>query len=479
MKKIYLILLSAFVIFLSGCKKEYLESMPTASVAEADMFSTVAGANTALNGMHRSTYLFYGAHDKFGQKAIDLAVDLLGEDLFQSERGYGWFVTWYQYLDHRNINSANLEYVWSYYYDLIDNSNGILANIDKAKDLALNTDLATNIKAQALVYRAFSHYQLVQFYASRYVPGGPNSQLGVPIMIAQTQEGKERATVAQVYTQILADLDAAIAAFGQTAAARVNKSHININVAKGIKARVALTMGNWAVAETMANEARTGFALTTNYGGGWNKSTDSEWIWGALLIDEQQTSYASFFSHIDPAFGGYATLGNHKLASTAIYDFMSATDVRKSLFKTTSGKPRVGWKFSGAGGWTNDYLFMKAGEMYLIEAEAQAMQGKDAAAQTTIFNLVSKRDPAYVKPTLTGNALTQHILMQRRCELWGDGFRFFDLKRLNLDLDRRNLGHTASLWDAASNFPAGDKNFVFLIPKQEMDSNPKMVQNPL
>ena len=479
MKKIYLILLSAFVIFLAGCKKDYLESMPTASVAEADMFSTVAGANTALNGMHRSTFLFYGAHDKFGQKAIDLAVDLLGEDLFQSERGYGWFVTWYQYLDHRNINSANLEYVWSYYYDLIDNANGILANIDKAKDLALNTDLATNIKAQAFVYRAFSQYQLVQLYASRYVPGGPNSQLGVPIMIAQTQEGKERATVAQVYTQILADLDAAIAAFGQTAAPRVNKSHININVAKGIKARVALTMGNWAVAETMANEARTGFALTTNYAGGWNKSTDSEWIWGALLIDEQQTSYASFFSHIDPAFGGYATLGNHKLASTAIYDFMSATDVRKSLFKTTSGKPRVGWKFSGAGGWTNDYLFMKAGEMYLIEAEAQAMQGKDAAAQTTIFNLVSKRDPAYVKPTLTGNALTQHILMQRRCELWGDGFRFFDLKRLNLDLDRRNLGHTASLWDAASNFPAGDKNFIFLIPKQEIDSNPKMVQNPL
>ena len=151
MKRIFYILLSASVIFLSGCKKGYLESMPTASVAEADMFSTVAGANTALNGMHRSTFLFGGTHDKFGQKAIDLAIDLLGEDLFQSERGYGWFVTWYQYLDHRNINSGNLEWVWSYYYDLIDNSNGILANIDKAKDLALNTDLATNIKAQALV----------------------------------------------------------------------------------------------------------------------------------------------------------------------------------------------------------------------------------------------------------------------------------------------------------------------------------------
>jgi hypothetical protein len=69
--------------------------------------------------------------------------------------------------------------------------------------------------------------------------------------------------------------------------------------------------------------------------------------------------------------------------------------------------------------------------------------------------------------------------MQRRCELWGEGFRFFDLKRLNLDLNRANLGHTESLWNAAGFFAAGDKNFVFLIPKQEIDANPLMVQNPL
>jgi hypothetical protein len=237
-------------------------------------------------------------------------------------------------------------------------------------------------------------------------------------------------------------------------------------------------MGNWPVAETMANQARTGFSLTTNYAYGWNKASDPEWIWGAILIDEQQTSYASFFSHIDPSFGGYATLGSLKIASTAVVDFMSATDTRK-LFKTTSGKPRVGWKFNGAGGWTNDYLFMKAGEMYLIEAEAQARQGKNTEAQTTIFNLVSKRDPAYVKPVLAGDALVQHILMQRRCDLWGDGFRFLDIKRLGIDMDRRNLGHTETFWNNAGYFPAGDKNLIFLIPKQEMDANPKMVQNPL
>jgi hypothetical protein len=69
--------------------------------------------------------------------------------------------------------------------------------------------------------------------------------------------------------------------------------------------------------------------------------------------------------------------------------------------------------------------------------------------------------------------------MQRRADLWGEGQRFFDLKRMNLPLDRNNLGHTSSLWNAAGSFPAGDKNFTFLIPKQEMDANSQMVQNPL
>lgn len=494
MKKIYLIFISISLFIISGCNKDYLEKVPTSSLAEKDLLATVSGNQTLLQGIHRSTYINYGTnHDRFGQKAIDMINDLLGEDFFTDVRGYGWFIGWYQYIEHRNITSGALEFVWAYYYDLVDNANIILANIDKTSDgaIAANVPKVQFIKAQALTYRAFSFYQLVQFYSDRYVIGGANSHLGIPIYTVPTQVGAPRSTVADVYTQINADLDAAIALFTSSTATRLNASEINLRVAQGIKARVALTTGQYATAETMAVAARTGYTLisTANYGYGWNKAAGNpEWMWGAFLIDEQQTSYASFFSHIDPYFGGYSTLGNQKIASTAIFNYMSATDERKKTFKTIGGKPRVGMKYTGNGGfnntissgWTDDYLYMKAGEMYLIEAEAIARQGgRDAAAQTALFNLVSKRDPSYVKSVLTGDPLLQEILMQRRCELWGDGFRFFDLKRMNLPLDRNGLGHTSSLWNAAGSFPAGDKNFVFLIPKQEMDANPLMVQNPL
>lgn len=479
MKNIFKILLAASLV-LSGCEAEYLERVPTTSITDTDLFSTVVGAQTALEGIHRNTYQFYSTHDRFGQKSIDMTVDLLGEDFFQSERGYGWLVGWYQYIEHRNINSLNLEYIWAYYYDIIDNANIILKNIDNSSDAALFAEKVSNIKAQALTYRAFSYYNLIQLYANRYVPGGANAHTGVPIILEPTQVGKARNTVAEVYTQINSDLDAAIAAFtASPTVTRPNKSHLNIRVAQGIKARVALTQGNWQTASAMANAARTGFQPTEDNFSGMNDASDREWMWGALLIDEQQTSYASFFSHIDPNFGGYASLGNHKLISTQVYNFMSATDERKQTFITVGAKQRVGTKFSGWGEWTNDYLYMKAGEMYLIEAEALARQGQDAAAATVLFNLIKFRDPGYVQSTLTGDALLQHILMHRRADLWGEGQRFYDLKRMNLALDRNNLGHTSTLWNAAGSFPAGDKNFTFLIPKQEIDANPQMVQNEL
>lgn len=478
MKRNFIILLIAS-LSLAACSKDYLETAPTASVAEKDLFTTLTGAQTLLDGIHRYTYYYGGAHDKFGQKAIDYIMDCLGEDFYPTERGYGWFVSWYQYIEHRNINSANVEYVWAYYYDIIQNANLILANIDNIQVVDAQIPLKNNIKAQALTYRAFSHYMLVQLYGDRYDynPGAANSHPGVPIKLVPDAEPLPRSTVAQVYTQVKKDLTDALALLANSSA-RVNMSHININVTNAIAARVALTTGDWANAVTYAKAARAGRTLEADYTYGWNKSS-TEWIWGALLIDEQQTSYASFFSHIDPYFGGYAALGNHKLISTSVYDFMSNTDVRKSLFKPVGAKPLVGFKFTGFGNWTNDYLYIKAGEMYLIEAEAEARRNNFTAAQDALFSLISKRDPAYVKSTLTGEALIDHILMHRRADLWGDGQRFLDIKRLNKGMDRRNLGHNPAQWNAASNFPAGDKNFVFLIPKQEIDANPNMTQNPL
>jgi starch-binding outer membrane protein, SusD/RagB family len=88
------------------------------------------------------------------------------------------------------------------------------------------------------------------------------------------------------------------------------------------------------------------------------------------------------------------------------------------------------------------------------------------------------RDPSYVKSTNTGQTLVDEILTQRRVELWGEGFRFLDLKRLNLPLDRNGANHVSALMNVAT-IPAGDKMWQWLIPQKEMNTNPVMIQNEL
>lgn len=476
MKKIISsILLGVSLLMAPGCGKDYLERVPTNSVTDEDLFSTVSGAETALNGIHRSTYAYYNNHGRFGQKSIDIVIDFMADDFLQLERGYGWFVPWYQYLNSRNVNAEDLEFAWSYYYDIIDNVNLLLENVDKASDIEFKQSEVLNIKGQVYAYRAYSYWQLVQMFAYRYDYNGNNTQLGVPLVLDSSGEPLPRASVEEVYKQIYSDIDQAITLLTQTDEKRPNKSHIDLNVAQGLKARFALTTGDWATAADMAHQARQGYALTSNYKNGWNDSNDSEWIWGALLIDEQQTSYASFFSHVDPDFGGYASMGSFKLGSTQIIDYMADTDQRKQLFD----EGRIGYKFTGFGNWTNDYIYMKSGEMYLIEAEALARLNKTSEAQEVIYELTKNRDPEAQEPTQTGEELIQHILMERRCDLWGDGFRLFDIKRLNIAMDRRDKGHNETFWDKAGYFEAGAKELLFLIPKQEMDANPLMEQNPL
>jgi hypothetical protein len=84
-----------------------------------------------------------------------------------------------------------------------------------------------------------------------------------------------------------------------------------------------------------------------------------------------------------------------------------------------------------------------------------------------------------VLSTNAGEALINEILLQRRVELWGEGFRFYDLKRTNSALDRTGANHNASYANGVLEVPANDARWQFLIPQDEINfSNGVVVQNP-
>lgn len=80
--------------------------------------------------------------------------------------------------------------------------------------------------------------------------------------------------------------------------------------------------------------------------------------------------------------------------------------------------------------------YMRATEMYLLEAEACAMLGQTAEAQAILNEVNQKYDSAY-NCTKTGQDLIDEVRTYTRIELWGEGFCWFNLKRWGVNLERK------------------------------------------
>lgn len=491
----YKLLVSGFFAFMvfNSCKKSFLDTYPTNAVAATDALATTNNAWAALNGIHRIMYTQYDAQPQGGFGGIMVIRDLMGEDvIYTLANGRQDFQGHLRWLDHRNVNSGNSRFVFRLYYRLISNANVLINGIDAVAGLQKDKDY---IKGQALVYRAWAHFELVQYWGARYDATGPNSGLGVPLLLVNTPEGQPRATVAQVYTQVNKDLDDAILLLeGYTRTGSAAKSNFNKSVAQGIKARVALAQQNWDVAATLAVAARSGFALMSNteYLSGFNNTAISEWIWGSDQIADHNTFFWSFFANMGCNFNGTNTRTQPKAINSALWNALPATDVRKGCWDLTGatvpippGGARIPYqskKFLAFDAATSigDVPYMRAAEMYLIEAEARARQGsREVDARQALFTLVKNRNAAYVLSTNSGQALIDEVMFHRRIELWGEGFRWLDLKRTNEPLNRNLAPNTNPTISLQMTVPAGDKLWLWLFHQDEINTNQSLVQNPL
>lgn len=481
------------ITIMGGCKKTFLDTYSTTAVAASDALASTKNAWAALNGIHRIMYTQYDAQPQGGYGAIMVIRDLMGEDaIYTRTGGRQDFVGHIRWQDHRNVNSGNSRFIYRMYYRLISNANVLINGIDGAEGPQIDKNY---IKGQALVYRAWAHFELVQYYGERFIAGAANSGLGVPLLTTNTTDGQPRATVAEVYTQVNKDLDEAILLLeGYTRTGSAAKSNFSKSIAQGIKARVALTQQNWDLAASLAATARTGFALMTNteYRAGFNNTAITEWMWGSDQIADHNTFFWSFFANMGCNFNGTNTRTQPKVINSAIYNQLPLTDVRRAMWSQTGAGaiippggvtvPFMSQKFLAFDNATSigDVPYMRAAEMYLIEAEARARQGgREADARTALFTLVKNRNPNYVLSTNSGQALIDEIMLHRRIELWGEGFRWLDLKRLNVPLDRTAAPNTNATISLTLTVPANDKLWQWLFPQDEVNANPALVQNPL
>jgi starch-binding outer membrane protein, SusD/RagB family len=495
MKKI-IALIVVGCLALTSCKKEFLDTGPTASVDDGAIFTTTGNVSAVVNGVYRYLYSRFSDQNQPGQGGMMLNMDFMGEDLHQS------VATWYTtagsgtggWVSQKNDGSAWVSYPFRLYYRCIGNANAVLDNVDAATGPDPDKK---RLKAEALTIRAWGYFHLVQIFGKRYAAGGNNTQLGVSMPLSAKDVKLPRSTVEEVYTQINKDLDAALGLFAE-ASAVPNKSHMSLNAARAIKARVALTMHNYATAASFAKQVIDAGAYTlmsnTQYKEGFNLLSNPEWIWGAFIQDDQGDTFGSYHAQI--SWDGNTTYirSRPKRINSALYNLISSTDVRKTMWEpaptaanfplplsTYIREPYMSRKFKTRALPTiGDVPYIRLAEMYLILAEANArMTGKEVEARAALFTLAKNRDANYVLSTNSGQALIDEIMVQRRVELWGEGFRFYDLKRLDLPLDRTVVPNFVSASvGGVMQVPAGDNRWVFAIPIAEIQANPNSKQNP-
>jgi hypothetical protein len=493
--KINILLFIATVGLLVSCKKSYLDTQTTDRIPENQALTTTDGCWKLLNGVHRILYSSQlGRQDMVGQGTNMMDMDLMGDDVTISSVS-DWFLYPYLWLNsHRNPSSAIVYFNYFFYYEIINNANLLIDNVKSAQG---SDDDKKAILGQAYAYRGWAYLQLIQLFGQRYDANGNNTGAGLRITLHSQDEVKPRSSVKVVYNQINSDIDSAILLLDGYR--RVNKSHLDKSVAQGLKARVALTQQDWSTAATMAAAARSSYTLmdSTTYMSGFNDYRNGEWMWGSHQQENQTTYFASFFAYMSCNFPAQNIITSPRAIQDTIYRQISPTDVRWQLWDSTGSNSsfpvpldadgkEVGtrikfmqrkFKVQDPQFSIGDVPVMRASEMYLIEAEAYAHLGNNSAAAKALYEVARKRDAAYTLSTNTGTKLMNEILFQRRIELWGEGFRFYDLKRLNLPLDR---SHHKFLPTYQKSVPAGDVRWQFVIPQPEIDATSGViVQNPL
>ncbi len=242
MKKIY-ILMIACAALLAGCDS-YLDTLPdnrTDIDSEQKVLKLVGSA-------------YITAPSLMAIEFMSDNVDNYGENNPNTSRFADQCYSW---SDITEGDNEAPEVLWEDAYSAIATANQVLIAIEELG--GTTTSNLREAKAEALLCRAYAHFQLVNMFCKNYNKQTSQTDLGVPYMKQlETTIGVyyDRGTVAEVYTQIDKDLQEALPMVGDAhfnAASAVPKYHFNQRAAYAFACRFYLYYEQWEKAVEYAN----------------------------------------------------------------------------------------------------------------------------------------------------------------------------------------------------------------------------------
>jgi len=504
------LVLGMLALLFSSCKKQ-LEIDPRQSIAADGALSS----REAVEAVITSVYARLKNARQYGRDMITHPEALADNGFATNKSG-------------RLLPEANNNFgahftgtIWSNSYAAI---NQINLTLEALQTLTLSPAITTverdRWEGQLYFLRALYLFDLARVYS--YVPGAVVSAQdkgGVPIILRGISSVDSaltfrpgRAPQDDVYAQVVADFTTAQGKL--LSSASVNLA--NKLAAQALLARVNLYRKNYGEAKRWADScialAGSKMTTTTNYVNQWRVDTHGETLFQVRFAtngenigvnESLQTSFSTLtapgntavtggFGDLVPSISllnelGIALVGGNTTANFALSASVSTrnTDVRNLLYEpgtTGRGPAKVECtKFLGKNGSINldNIPVVRISEIYLTRAEAMSTPGSsvlnEAAAIADLKLLKVRRYTDYTGSAaetadgaLTGTALLDEIIRQRRIELAFEGHRFFDLKRLGRDIVKGPHYNTVAFTDIRI-LPA--------IPQGDVDGNTNLKQN--
>lgn len=497
MKKLqYLSFVLIAVFSLISCEND-LETAPTNQANEAEVFKTAESAETVINGTWAKFNDYGTTYANIGYSTVLRTSDAMGSDVAVLTNKYG-FPAAYAFTDLVNNTGSRSLFIWSLFYSTINNMNNVITRIDGVEG---SQEKKNQVKGQAKALRAFCYLNLASFYQFSYLKD--KNAPTAPIYTEPTTTssvGHKKASLEEMYNLIKNDLTDAHQLLQNYS--RNNKDKIDKSVVNGLLARTYLNTGEWDKAIVAAKTARTSYPLMDpeKYKEGFNDISNGEWIWGHAQTQEQSgESYAFHFLDVSSSGSYYYSF----MADPYFKDLFDANDIRYQLFQWDGLPGREGLlryaKFKFKPNLIADIVYMRAAEMYLIEAEAEARSGNVVNAITVLNQLKSARHANLYNGSLTQDAVVKEILIERRKELFGEGFSLSDIIRTQGTVVRKpyvdangqpiqvqviapdgtvktvnGRGHTVFAFPDQSVFVPNSRYYLFSIPQKEIENNPNL-----
>lgn len=476
-------------VAVSSCQ-DFLDTQPLGEELSENFFATSDGAVQATNAIYNQlrdfsvhTFSFVGiasvASDDADKGSTPGDAPAMGE------------------LDNFTATAANglLDGFWQGHYLGIARANQVILRVP---DIQMEDVLKARLIGEARFLRAYFYFNLVRTFG------------GVPIIDELpprdgSNSSRARATAAQTYEFIIADLNAAVDVLPERSAyPTADLGRITKGAAKGMLAKVYMYQKNWAQVARLTDEiiASGEYGLYTDYARLFTLDGENanESIFEVQCATLPQGGGGSQYSEVQSPRAPIPTGGwGFNVPSDNLNAAYETNDPRRTgtiiyagenlgdgvTLPTVIDNPRYNKKAyvratdprspNGNGDSGKNIRILRYADVLLMNAEAANEQGNSAKALTDL-NLIRRRargtsTTILADVTSTEQAeLRQAIWRDRRIELAMEHDRFWDIVR---------QGRAGTILRAVGKNFVDGKNEVFPIPQNRIDiSGGLITQNP-